>query len=148
MSSLRMRGSNPNTVGFSNHPDLVEQGEVSHEYVTLPVLKYGVNKLFRGLWWTLVLIFAGLLVVGFFLPTLQRLDWDGEEIKDITENMEEISEPKRALEVFAQEEIITQPVNPEAFKGTQVGKVKSPISRTYYIHGVGSGPDALCSEPL
>ena len=46
VSSLRMRGSNPNTVGFSNHPDLAELGEVSHEYVTLPVLKYGVNKLF------------------------------------------------------------------------------------------------------
>ena len=49
VSSLRMRGSNPNTVSFSDHPDSMEVGDVSHEYVTLPVLKYDVNKLFQGL---------------------------------------------------------------------------------------------------
>ena len=77
--SLRMRGSNLNTVSFSDHPDSLEVGDVSHEYVTLPVLRSGVNKLFRGLWWTLVLCFTGLIIGGFLLPTLQRLDWDNEE---------------------------------------------------------------------
>ena len=46
VSSLRMRGSNLNTVSFFDHSDFVEVGDVSHNYLTLPVLESGMNKLF------------------------------------------------------------------------------------------------------
>ena len=106
VSSLRMRGSNPNTVSFFNHSDSVEVGDISHNYVTLLVLESGMNKLFRGLWWLkllLVLCVTGLLLGGLILPTLQGLDWDNEEFEDIIE-------PRSALEAITNKDIIYQPL--------------------------------------
>ena len=48
------------------------------------------------------------------------MDWDNEEIEDI---IEDIGGPKSALEVLTKKEIINQPVKPEAFEGTRVGKI-------------------------
>ena len=119
VSSLRMRGSNPNTVSFSDHSDSVEVGDVSHNYVTLPVLESGVSKLFRGLWWLkllLILCVTGLLIGGLVQPTLQGLDWDNEEFEDI-------SESRSALEAITNKNIVDQPLEMEAFEGTWTGKI-------------------------
>ena len=117
VSSLRMRNSNPNTVSFSDHTDSVEVGDVSHNYVTLPALESGVNKLFHGLWWLkllLVLCVSGLLIGGFLLPTLQGLDWDEEEFEDI-------SEPRSALEAIKSKCIADPPLEADTFEGTRTG---------------------------
>ena len=125
VSSLRMRNTNPNTVSFSDHTDSVEVGDVSHNYVTLPALESGVNKLFRGLWWLkllLVLCVAGLFVGGFLLPTLQGLDLDEEEFEDI-------SEPRKVLEDITSKSITVPPLEVEAFEGTRTGKIlRIPIA--------------------